>query len=197
MRILASPNETWLHRVPATLKILALSFGGSALAFVQDWRWLAAGFALAFVAYASMGWLAWRQARHLRPIVLAAVMIAAFHALQGAPTVGVASALRLTTCVILASILTLSTRFDELLDVLEKLLRPVQVLGVPTARLALALALVLRFVSVFHQRWQCLDDAHRARTGRAGGLRLLPPLTIRALQAAEHVADALTARSSR
>ena len=194
---LSIPEETWLHRVPASLKLLALSICGTALALVQDWRWLAPGCAVALVAYASMGWRAWRHARHLRPIALVAVMIAVFHAWQGAPAVGGASALRLTTGVLLASMLTLSTPFDELLDVLEKLLHPFQSLGVPTARLALALALVLRFISVFHQHWQRLDDAHRARTGRAGGLRLFPPLVIRTLQAAEHVAEALTVRLSR
>ena len=194
---LTSPSETWLHRLPASLKLLALSICGSALALIQDWRWLAIGCALAIVAHASMGCLALRQARHLRPIAFVAVMIAAFHAWQGAPAVGAASALRLTTSVILASMLTLSTRFDELLNVLEKLFQPMQVLGVPTARLALALGLVFRFISVFHQRWQRLDDAHRVRTGGAGGLRLLPPLTIRALQAAEQLAEALTVRLDR
>lgn len=194
---LSISRETWLHRLPASLKLLALSICGSSLALLQDWRWLAAGFALAIAAYASMGWLAWQHARHLRPIALVAAMIAVFHASQGAPTVGAASALRLTTGVILASMLTLSTRFDELIDVLEKFLRPLQTLGVPTARLALALALVLRFISVFHHCWQRLDDAHRARTGRSGGLRLFAPLTIRTLQAAEHVAEALTVRLGR
>ena len=187
-------HETWLHRVPAFVKLLALALCGSALALVQDWRLLTAGFALASVAYASMGKLAWQQARHLRPIAWVAVMIAAFHAWQGAPEVGVTSALRLMTGLLLASLLTLSTRFDDLLDVLEKALRPLRSVGVPAARLALALALVMRFVAVFHLRWQRLDDAHRARTGRPGGLRLVGPLTIRALQTAEHVADALTAR---
>ncbi|MBS0342706.1 MAG: energy-coupling factor transporter transmembrane protein EcfT [Proteobacteria bacterium] len=190
-------HDTWLHRVPASFKLLALALCGTALALVQDWRWLAAGFALASVTYASMGKLAWQQARHLRPIAWVAVMIAAFHAWQGTPELGVASALRLMTGLLLASLLTLSTRFDDLLDVLEKVLRPLGCVGVPTARLALALALVLRFVAVFHQRWQRLDDAHRARTGRPGGLRLIAPLTIRALQTAEHVADALAARLDR
>jgi len=46
-------------------------------------------------------------------------------------------------------------------------------------------------------QWQRLDDAYRARAGHGGGLRLLAPLTIRTLQTAERVADALAARLGR
>jgi biotin transport system permease protein len=130
-------------------------------------------------------------------VALAAALIAVFHAWDGSPGVGIVSAIRLITAILLASMLTLTTRFDDLLDVLEALLHPLRRLGVPTERLALALALVLRFVDVFHGRWQLLGDAHRARTGRYGGLRLLAPLTVRALQSADRVADALAARLGR
>jgi len=65
---------------------------------------------------------------------------------------------------------------------------------VPTERVALALGLMLRFAENFYVQWRQLDDAHRARTGRGGGLRLLAPLTIRTLQTADRVADALAAR---
>jgi biotin transport system permease protein len=187
-------KPTWLHRVPASLKMLAVCLCGTTLLLVTDLRWLAGACALAIAAYASLGSLAWRNAGRLRGVMIAAALIAGFHAWAGSPGLGIASALRLVTAILLATMLTLTTRFDDLLDVLEALLRPLQLLGVPTARLALALALVLRFVDVFHGRWQRLDDAHRARTGRSGGLRLLAPLTVRALQSAEHVADALAAR---
>lgn len=86
--------------------------------------------------------------------------------------------------------LTLTTRFEDLLAVLETVLHPLRRLGVPTDRIALGLGLTLRFAENFYVQWQRLDDAHRARAGRGGGLRLLAPLTIRTLQTAERVADA-------
>jgi biotin transport system permease protein len=43
-------------------------------------------------------------------------------------------------------------------------------------------------------QWKKLDDAHRLRTGRAGGLRLIAPLTVQMLQSARRVADAIDAR---
>ena len=90
--------------------------------------------------------------------------------------------------------LTLTTRFDDLLRVLEILLSPLQRLGVPTERIALGIGLMLRFAENFVAQWQRLDDAHRARSGRHGNWRLLAPLAVRALQSAERVADALAAR---
>lgn len=198
MLTLHMAKETWLHRVPAWFKLLALSICGSSLLLVEDLGGLAAACALTLIGYGSLGRAAWQHAKRLRAVVALALAIAVFHVLfLGTPAVGAASALRLVTGITLATMLTLTTRFDELLDVLEKLLDPLQALGVPTARLAIALALVLRFVAVLQERWQRLDDSHRARTGRSGGLRLFAPLTIRALQTAEQVADALTVRLGR
>lgn len=93
--------------------------------------------------------------------------------------------------------LTLTTRFEDLLAVLEAVLHPLQRFGVPTERIALGLGLMLRFAENFYVQWQRLDDAYRVRTGHGGGLRLLAPLTIRTLQTAERVADALAARLGR
>ena len=194
MLSLYAAQPTWLHRVPAAAKLAALCILGTALMLVGNLAWLTAGCALAIALFASLGRPAWRAVRRLRSVLVMAVLIAAFHAWMGSPALGAASALRLVTGIVLATMLTLTTRFDDLLDVLEAVLRPLQSLGVPTARLAMALALVLRFIDVFHGQWQRLDDAHRARTGRAGGLRLLAPLTLRTLQTADRVADALAAR---
>ena len=76
----------------------------------------------------------------------------------------------------------------------ERWLWPLRSLGVRVDRLALMLALMLRFVEHFFVLWQRLDDAHRVRTGRSGGWRLLAPLTIQMLQAANRVADTLELR---
>lgn len=56
------------------------------------------------------------------------------------------------------------------------------------------MGLMLRFIEHFLMQWKKLDDAHRLRTGRPGGLRLIAPLTIQLLQTARRVGDALYAR---
>ena len=90
--------------------------------------------------------------------------------------------------------LTLTTRYSDLLDVFERLLSPLTRFGVRVDRIALQLALMLRFVEHFFVLWKRLDDAHRVRTGQPGGLRLLAPLTMQMLVSAKRVADTLELR---
>jgi len=123
--------------------------------------------------------------------------VAAFHAWMGQAWLGIASALRLLSASLLGAMLTLTTRFDALLAVFEALLWPLRRLGLRTQGLSLGLGLMLRFTEHFFVQWRRLDDAHRARTGKAGGWRLLAPLTIRMLATASRVADALAARLGR
>jgi len=83
------------------------------------------------------------------------------------------------------------------LHVFERLLSPLQRVGVATDQLALQLALMLRFTEHFFVMWRRLDEAHRLRTGKSGGFKILAPLTIQMLLAARRVADALQLRLRR
>ena len=108
--------------------------------------------------------------------------------------VGMVSALRLFSASVLGISLTLTTRSKELLSVFEHLLSPLGRIGIRTERLALQLAMMLRFTEHFFVVWKRLNDAHRIRTGKAGGLRILAPLTIQMLISARRVADTLELR---
>jgi len=198
MRSLYSEQRTWMHRVPAWAKLATLAACGAGLALTSRPLPLAAALLAVVLLLASLGEVALRQGRMLRGVLVGAGLIVAFHWMLGTPVLGAAAAMRLASAALLALALTLTTRFDDLLAVLERLLAPLRIFfGLPVDRIALGLGLVLRFAEDFHAQWRRLDDAHRARTGRGGGLRLLAPLTIRALMTAERVADALSARLGR
>jgi biotin transport system permease protein len=197
MRSLYSAQRTWMHAIPAWIKFAVLSICGTLLVLVDRPAHLAVACALVLLVFASLGSPAWHRVRMLGGVAIAGGLIVAFHGALGTVVPGVVSALRLVSATTLALMLTLTTRFEDLLALLEALMHPLARFGVPTARLALGLGLMLRFIENFHAQWQRLDDAHRARTGRHGGLRLLAPLTVRTLQTAERVADALAARLGR
>lgn len=194
MGSLYSTQATWLHAVPAWVKLALLSVCGTSLALVDRPLHLGIACAIVLLVFGSLGRPAWRRRGMLAGVAVAGGLIVAFHWMLGTPVFGVVSALRLMSAATLALMLTLTTRFEDLLAVLEAVLRPLRLLGVRTERVALALGLMLRFAENFHVQWRRLDDAHRARTGRGGGLKLLAPLTIRTLQTADRVADALAAR---
>lgn len=197
MRSLYSEEQTWMHAIAAWIKLAVLSVCGTLLVLVDKPAHLAVACAVVLLIFASLGRPAWRRVRMLVGVAIAGGLIVGFHWAMGTTPLGVSSALRLASAATLALMLTLTTRFEDLLAVLETLMHPLQRFGVPTERIALGLGLMLRFAENFYVQWQRLDDAYRARAGHGGGLRLLAPLTIRTLQTAERVADALAARLGR
>ena len=197
MRSLYSSHRTWMHALPAWTKLAVLSVCGTLLVLVDRPVHLGIACAVVLLLFASLGRTAWLHVRMLGGIAIAGALIIGFHWFLGTTALGIASALRLASAAMLALMLTLTTRFEDLLVVLETVMQPLRRLGVPTERIALGIGLMLRFAENFYVQWQRLDDAYRARAGHGGGLRLLAPLTIRTLQTAERVADALAARLGR
>ena len=120
-----------------------------------------------------------------------------FHVVMRQPMVGVVSMLRLLSTALMGIALTLTTRYTDLLLVFEWLLSPLRHVGIQPERLSLQVALMLRFTEHFFVVWRRLDDAHRLRTGKAGGFKILAPLTIQMLVAARRVADTLHLRFRR
>jgi biotin transport system permease protein len=194
MGSLYSDIPSWLHRVPASVKLLVLALCGMGLMLVTDMRWQAAAFSVVLALYISIGAASRPTRRLVWAALIASLLVGGFHALTGKPWLGVASGLRLLSATMLGAMLTVTTRFGDLLDVAERLLQPLARFGVPVERLALQLGLMMRFAEHFFVQWARLSDAYRIRTGRSGGLRLLAPLTIRMLLTARKVADALTIR---
>lgn len=194
MQLLYREDPTWLHSMPAWLKLLVLAIFSTAL-FLTD----RAGILVLAAASATGLLLSLRPptpgARKLAlSIAIGALLVAVFHIAMGQAMVGLASASRLLAMAFVGIALTLTTRHSELLEVFERLLAPLALLGVRVDRMNLLLALMMRFTEQFFAQWQRLDDAHRVRTGRPGGLRLIAPLTIQMLLAARRVGDSLQTR---
>jgi biotin transport system permease protein len=189
-----SDHRTWLHRAAASLKLLLLAVFGTALYVFNSAVVLLACAGLCLLLFASLGRATLPARKLLTMVVAAGLLITGFHAYLQQPLLGLVSALRLLSASLLGISLMLTTRTNDLLDVLETLLSPLNRLGVKSSALALQVALMLRFTEHFFIQWKRLDDAHRVRTGNSGGFKLLPPLTIRMLTSAQRVADALELR---
>lgn len=194
MGSLYSEHLTWLHRLSPALKLVLMAVLSTAL-FMVHAPTIMLGCALACcVLWLSLG-KATRVARRLiLSVLVAALLIAAFHAYMGNYDLAIVSALRLGCASTLGVALTVTTHPTHILQLLETLLAPLSRLGFPAQRFALQLALMMRFIEHFFVQWKRLDDAYRLRTGKAGGFRLLAPLSIQMLQTAKRVADALFAR---
>lgn len=194
MGSLYSEHPTWLHRWSPALKLVLMAVLSTLLFGVQSPTVMVSCAAACGLLWLSLG-RATRVARRLIVSVLvAALLIAAFHAFMGNYTLATVSALRLACASTLGVALTVTTHPTHILQLLETLLEPLAKFGFPAQRFALQLTLMVRFIEHFFVQWKRLDDAYRLRTGKAGGVRLLAPLTIQMLQTAKRVADALFAR---
>lgn len=194
MGSLYSSQRTWLHGYSAGFKLLVLALWGTAQCFTDSGLVLGSAAILCLLMFVSLGQAAWAARKLLLSVLIACLLIVGFHVFMGQPMVGWISTLRLVSASLLGVALTITTTPTALLSVLERLLSPMQHVGVRTDRIALQLGLMLRFTEHFFVVWKRLDDAHRVRTGRAGGLRLLGPLTIQMLMSARRVSDALEMR---
>ncbi len=191
---LYSDFPTWLHRYGAGFKLACMALFGTLL-FLIDSPWVLALCAgAAALLWFSLGQATRIARRLIFSVLLGALLVALFHLWMGRPTLAAVSALRLASACVLGVALTVTTRPMDLLEVLDRWLAPLARIGLQPERISLQLGLMLRFTEHFFVQWKKLDDAYRLRTGQAGGLRLIAPLTVQMLQAARRVADALFAR---
>lgn len=188
------PGLSVLHRVPAGIKLVALATSALLLSLVLQ---TAATIGVALVAVGALYLLAgfgirviatelWR----LRWLVLVlGVALAVFFS----PLTAWISTGRVTALLLLASLLTLTTRMADLLEVLHRVLRPVHRVGVDADAVAMTLSLTITMVPVVAGFADQVRDAQRARGVRLG-VRAAVPLLVRALRHADEVSDALVAR---
>ena len=193
MLTLTSPVETWLHRVPAGAKLAALAIATTGLFTLDGPVWPGASLLLTGALYLSCGLLRYGL-RRLLPLWPFLLVLALWHGWTGTLAEGGIVALRLVAAVAAANLVTMTTRLTDMVTVLERLAGPFRHLGLPPRTLALALALVIRFIPVLSDRIGTLRLAWMARSARRAGWVLLVPATLAALDDADRVAEALRAR---
>ncbi|MDZ4135037.1 MAG: energy-coupling factor transporter transmembrane component T [Paracoccaceae bacterium] len=195
MLTLTSPFDTALHRLPAGGKLAALALVTLVLLPLRDPALLMAAALATAALYGAQGWgFAAYGAAMLRPFWPFVLVLALWHGWAGTYALGVGIALKMLCAVALANLVTMTTRLDDLIAVVEWLARPLMRLGLSPRVLAIAIALVIRFTPVLMDKTQMLIQAWRARSARRVSWRIVLPVVLMALDDAEHLAEALRAR---
>jgi biotin transport system permease protein len=183
-----------LHRLPAGTKLAGLAVLGAAVVAA---RGPVASLALLAVAVAAnvAGRVPLRSVlRSLLPVLVTAVLVAAFQWWQRGPAVAVEVAADLLSLVLAAGAVTATTPADRMLDLLDRALRPLRVLGVRPDVVALAVALMLRTVPALLATAHEVRDAARARGLERSPRALLVPAAVRTVARARATGEALAAR---
>ncbi|MDQ4213330.1 energy-coupling factor transporter transmembrane protein EcfT [Microbacterium capsulatum] len=188
------PGSSLVHRLPAGAKLAIVAVTALVVSAVPLGA-VGVGAALAVVLLlyglarlpaAVLGAEIWR----LRWLVL---VLAAALWIFASPLAAWISTGRVVALVLLASLLTITTRMGDLLAVLQRILEPLRRFGADPDAVALALSLTITMIPVVAGFAAEVREAQRARGVRLG-VRGVVPLLVRTLRHADDVGDALSAR---
>lgn len=188
------PGTGILHRLPTGAKLAGLAVAALVLSLsrpgvvgtVVVLTVVSALYPAARLPWRVLG-LGWWRLRWLI-VVLGAAVWAFVSAEAAIESVG-----RIVALILLADLVTRSTRTGDLLDVLRRLMHPLRRLGVDPDAVALTVSLTIAMVPVVAVMATQVRDAQRARGIRLGPRAALPLLVL-VMQHADDVGDALAAR---
>lgn len=187
-------SESWLHKVPAGLKLLVVAIASLLLFQVKSiWIFLPC-LAVVLGVYASLGKEGLAQLKMLRSMTVFLAILLALHWFSGTVWDGIAVIMRLVVLILAANLVSITTRMDDMLEAVQPLFKPVQWFGMSSRKPALGVTLVLRFAPHMLQVFSLLAEAYQARTGVRSSWRLLAPFAIQSLRMSDNVAEALKAR---
>jgi biotin transport system permease protein len=187
------PGRSPLHRVTAGWKLAGLAASVIVVALLPEWWMLLIALGVAFAGFAIAGQSPRVAVAQLVPVLWILAIAAPLNALFSGWESALVMALRVTTCVALAALVTLTTRVSAMLDAVRAALRP---LGhrVDAERVGIVLAMTIRAVPLMTEIVGAVLDARRAR-GAEGSLRAVAvPVVVRSLQTADAMGEALVAR---
>ncbi len=190
------PGTSLAHRLPAGLKLLVLLAAGVGSVFVdRPWQ-VAAALVVVGLGYVVAGLSLGVLLRQARPLAWVLLLVGAFHVVVNGWERAVVVTGVILVLVLLAGLVTLTSRTSDLVDALVRVLGPLRRFGVDPARIGLLLALGIRSVFVVAQFAQEVRDAQRARGLTASPRAYAVPLIIRSLRHADELGEALVARGA-
>ncbi len=189
------PGNSLVHRLSPGVKLLGLAAGILAITLcVRSLPALAIAAAAVTVVYGLAGIgpvTAWRQ---FRPTLWILVFVLVFQLIFTDWRRAVLVTGILALSVLLAAIVSLTTRTTDMLDSMTHAMAPLRRLGVRTDLIAIALALTIRTIPLIVEIAGQVDEARRARGLRPGARILVAPIVIAALRTADGFAESLSAR---
>lgn len=188
------PRDSVVHRLPAGTKLLLLVPAAiGVLALSQPWQVVVALAVIALLYAAAR--IPWRTTlEQVRPLLWFLLALGLFQlAVAGWQRAAVVVGAMLGL-VLLATLVSLTTRTTAMVDVVVRWLRPLRPVGVDPERVGLLVALGIRSVAVIIELAREVRQAQLARGASSSPLAFIVPLVVRTLRHADRLADALVAR---
>ena len=188
------PGDSVLHRVPAGAKLLTLAAVAMVSVVIRQ-PWQVAVLLVAVAALYVVARVPWRTAlAQVRPIAWVAVGLGVFPLVVSGWERAVVVVGGLLGLVLLAALVSLTTRTTAIVDAVVAGAGPLRRLGGDPERLGLLVALAVRAVPVITDLARQVREAQLARGATASPTAFVVPLVVRSLRHADQLADALVAR---
>ncbi|MBG6184906.1 biotin transport system permease protein [Arthrobacter sp. CAN_A214] len=136
----------------------------------------------------SLAWTAVRPVVPFMVLTVAAQMI--FNSLERGAMFG----LRMVIAVLLASLLTYTTRTSDMLDFFGRMLAPLRHVGISPWRASLVLSLTVRAVPLLSASITTAREAFLARGQKFASYEIVIPVIVGLIRSSEAIGDAISAR---
>lgn len=188
------PGASVVHRLPAGVKLLLLLLVGAGSVLLDSWWQVAALLVLVLGGYPLAGLSLRTALGQVRPLVWVAGFAAVVHVVvSGWERAGVVLGV-LASLVLLAALVTLTTRATAMVDAIVTACRPLRAVGLDPDRVGLVLTLGIRCVPVVVGLAEEVRDAQLARGLGSSPRAFAVPLIVRSLRHADALGEALVAR---
>lgn len=188
------PGTSLLHRSPAGSKLLVLMAAGIGSIFIDTPMQTAIALVVVLLGYLVARLPARVLGTSIRPMLWILVPLAVFQTI----VVGWQRAVVITgvilALVLLANLVTLTTKTTSLIDVVVRICGPLRVVGVNPERVGLLLNLAIRGVPLMVELVGQISEAQQARGQRISVRAIAVPFVVGALRRADELGDALAAR---
>ncbi len=187
-------EPTWLHRVRTSYKLALLAIITLVMMPSANLLLWAGALFLTLVLYATLGRHALQQLTGYRPMLWMFSVLFVLQWWLASWQLGLLVVLRMSTLILLANAVTITSTLDDITDVFLWLMQPLKKLGIATQNIAFAMSLCIRFIPILIAILDALLDAWRLRGGGKQFWRVIAPMVIQSLLFSQHVADAINAR---
>ncbi|WP_300267071.1 energy-coupling factor transporter transmembrane protein EcfT [Microbacterium sp.] len=188
------PGTSIVHRLSAAVKLTGLAVIALVLSlYPHDAISIAVALGIVAVMFVIARVPRREFCRQLWQLRVLIIVLAVFLAIFVSPLAAWINTGRVVAIVLLAGLLTLTTRMSDLLGVINLLLLPLRRFGVNPAGVSMAISLCITMVPVIAAQAARIREAQQARDVRLG-IGVVVPLLVMALRHADDVGDAMTAR---
>ncbi|CAM1637035.1 ABC/ECF transporter [Bartonella apihabitans] len=189
-----SYGTTFVHRLPAGLKLFIVFFVSIGLFYFASLPLAIVSLIVVWCLFVLAGFPFFKPVLELKKIswLLVALFIVQYFSVNFESAALIV--IRLSSLLLLATLVTLTTPFSRMMACFEKLFSFMRVFGVNPAKISLGLSLTLRFIAVFSDISQEVREAQKARGLEKSVFAVIMPVLIRSLKVQADVAAAIEAR---